>query len=107
MQLMLPVEHPQRRDLNNEVRARPYEILQAPERLSYLAVLVDEHDRKREWMHLADLYARYGQTLPLQEEKHLRLDLGELRVKVERHHEFTRYKFALQGDFNEPYTDPR
>jgi len=106
MQLMLPVEHPQRRDLNNEVHARPYEILQALERLSYLAVLVDEHDRKREWMHLADLYARYGQTLPLQEEKHLRVDLGELRVKVERHNEFTRYKFVLQGNLNDPYTDP-
>ena len=106
MSLPLPVEHPQRHELNNEVHARPYEMLQAPERMSYLAVLVDEHDRKREWTHLAELCAHYGQTLPPQEEKHVRLDLGELRVQVERHQEFTRYKFVRLGEYDEPYADP-
>ena len=106
MLLPLPIEYSQRRELNNEVHARPYEMLNAPERMSYLAVLVDDKDRKREWMHLADLCARYGQTLTQQESKHLRLELGELRIKVERHQEFTRYKFVIHGEYDEPYDDP-
>lgn len=106
MSLHLPIDYPQRRELNNEVHARPYEMLQAPERMSYLAVLVDEHDRNREWAHLADLCARYGQSLPPQEDKHLRLDLGELRVKVERHQEFTRYKFVRHGEYDDPFANP-
>lgn len=102
----LPADYPQRRELNDEVQARPYEMLQAPERMSYLAVLVDDNERQREWQHLADLAQRHGQNLRPQEEKHLRLDLGEFRVKVERHQEFTRYKFVRQGEYNEPYADP-
>lgn len=102
----LPIEYPLRHELNNEVHARPYEILQAPERISYLAMLVDEDDRKREWKHLADLCARHGQTLLQDEDKHLRLVVGKLRVKVERHQQFTRYKFVLHGEYNDPFGEP-
>ena len=103
---ILPAEHSQRHELNNEVHARPYVILQAPEQISYLALLVNEQEREDEWAHLARLCALYGQTLPQQQEKHLHLVLGKLRIQVERHQEFTRYKFVRQGGEGDLYSNP-
>lgn len=102
----LPAEHSQRYELNNEVHARPYVILQAPEQISYLAVLVNKQEREREWAHLAELCAHHGQTLPQQEDKHLHLTLGNLRIQVERHQAFTRYKFVRHGEQDDLYSHP-
>jgi len=102
----LPNDFPQRHELNNEVHARPYEILHAPEQISYLAVLVNEHERVREWEHFSILLAHYGQTLPQQERNHLNLNLGDLRIKIERHQEFTSYKFIRHGEYDDPFNTP-
>ncbi|MDO9010795.1 MAG: DUF3422 domain-containing protein [Gallionella sp.] len=102
----LPKDYPQRHELNNEVHARPYAILHAPERVSYLAVLVNEQDREREWEHFSRLFTHYGQTLSQQEHNHLNLNLGDLRIKIERHQEFTSYQFICHGEYDNLYNAP-
>jgi uncharacterized membrane-anchored protein len=96
-------EHPMRRRLHDEINARPYEPLESPERISYLAYLVDEREREREAAHIAELCRHYGQSLPAAERKCFHLRLGELRVKVEWHEEFTRYTFILAGAADDPF----
>ena len=44
----LPPDHPQRVELNDEVHARPPEMLEAPVRVSFLALLSDQAERDRE-----------------------------------------------------------
>ena len=103
----VPEDYALRRELNDEVHTHQYEKLVPPERVSYIALLVGEAERAREWDHLAALCAMYGKSLlDPRESKNLHMDLGGFRLKVERHQEFTRYTFVLQGPFDEPFADP-
>ncbi len=86
----LPVDHPARMPLNNEVHARPPEALPARVRLTYL-VLFGELDMTP----LADLCDRFGVDPPAQGTNHFSADLGPFRLKWERHTEFTRYWFFV------------
>jgi uncharacterized membrane-anchored protein len=87
----LPADHPQRRALADEVHARPPEALATPSRASHLAVLVDAADREREREHLAVLCRLHGLVLPAADANHLILSLGAVRLKWERHGEFSGY----------------
>ncbi|NNM83485.1 MAG: DUF3422 domain-containing protein [Burkholderiales bacterium] len=102
----VPEDYFLRRQLNDEVHTHQYERLSPPERMSFIALLVDEADRAMEWKHLSSLCALYGMDLPEQGAKNIHLDLGEFRLKVERHQEFTRYTFVKQGEFGDPFADP-
>ena len=53
--MTLPPSHPRRVVLNDEVHARPYQTLQAPQRASYLAMLAQPAEREREYAHVAGL----------------------------------------------------
>jgi uncharacterized membrane-anchored protein len=99
-------QHPLRTRLHDEINARPYEPLESPERVSFLAVAVDEEERARETTHLAELCRHFGQELPAEDGKCLKLHLGELRIKVDRHEEFTRYQFILRGTAADPFAEP-
>jgi uncharacterized membrane-anchored protein len=99
-------DHPLRFRLHDEINAHPYEPLQSPERVSYLAYLVDEQERSRELAHVEELCRHFGQTPPRAEDRHCRIVLGGLRVKIERHEEFTRYTFILSGPYGDPFADP-
>jgi uncharacterized membrane-anchored protein len=98
-------QHPLRARLHDEINARPYEPLESPERVSFLAVAVDEEERAAEAAHLAELCRHFGQELGDGHGKCLKLELGKLRVKVDRHEEFTRYKFALRGTASDPFAE--
>ena len=95
--LALPEDHPQRRSLADEVHARPFEPVATPSRLSYVALLVDPDQREPERAHLARLLARFGQPAPDPQATHLRAALGPLRLKWERHGEFSGYTFIAPG----------
>lgn len=92
----LPDDHAQRYALAAEVHARPPESLQAPARASYLALLVDPDARSRELEHVAALCARFAQPPP-DGSTHFRAALGNLRLKWERHGEFSGYTFFADG----------
>lgn len=103
--LALPPDHPQRRSLADEVHARPPEPLQTPARASHLAVLVDASQRQSERLHLAALCAALGSPLPSNDTNHLSLPLGPLRLKWERHGEFSGYTFIVDGQGSKGFDD--
>ena len=93
----LPQDHPQRLELANEVHARPHEALHTPERASYVAVTFKGDQRDAERGHLAKLCAAFGVAVPHPDANHLVAELGELRLKWERHAEFSGYTFFVRG----------
>jgi uncharacterized membrane-anchored protein len=101
----LPADHPLRRELHAEIHARPPESLAAPLRLTFLALYSDPAARETEWRHVRALASRYGVELPEHSVNHASVDLGSLRLKWERHSEFTRYKFIVPGAGSDPLTD--
>jgi uncharacterized membrane-anchored protein len=102
----LPPDHPLRGELHEEVHARPSEALQAPLRVTYLALVSDPASRAQEWQHVRALAARYGVTAPPQDVNHFSADLGPFRLKWERHSEFARYKFIAAGAADRLFAQP-
>jgi len=93
----LPPDHPQRQALADEVHARPFEPVRAPTLVGYLAVLVPEPARAAERDHLARLAQRFDAAAPGPGETLWRASLAGLRVKWERHGEFSGYLFLRPG----------
>ena len=106
MATLVPADHPQRQELNDEVHARPPEALTAPVRLSFLALHSELANREREWRHVEALLERFGRSPPTAVGSHLSIDLGPFRLKWERHTEFTRYKVIVPGPFADPFEPP-
>ena len=103
---LLPPDHPERFALAEEVHARPSEALTAPSRASYVAVMIDADHRAGELAHLATLCERYGVAPPAKDVTHLRMSLGPLRVRWERHGEFSSYTFIVGELSAEPFSLP-
>ncbi|MFO1338238.1 MAG: DUF3422 domain-containing protein [Burkholderiaceae bacterium] len=102
----LPPAHPHRQALANEVHARPPEALATPSRVSYVAVLIDPAARAAETAHLVALCAQHGAPLPPAGANHHSAQLGELKLKWERHGEFSGYTFIVPGQSPVPYSEP-
>lgn len=95
----LPRDYPERFVLADEVHARPYEALDTPELASYLAVLVEPGERAAERAHLVALCDRFGVAPPSESSSHFRGVFGAVRLKWERHGEFSAYTtFVHVGD---------
>lgn len=101
----LPIDHPLRRALNDEVHARPTDSLQAPVRLSYLA-LMGSGSRADDIAMLTRLVEGTGAPKPAADANHFSANLGALRIKWERHTEFCRYTFYVQGVEKKPFSEP-
>jgi uncharacterized membrane-anchored protein len=100
-------ECPERKQLNDEIHARPYAEVATPEQVSYIALLVDRDERLREIAHLRALCEHY--QLPAPDSlpgKEFHIDCGAFRLKMELHAEFTHYKFFRHADFTDPFADP-
>lgn len=105
--MQLPQNHPQRVELNDEVHARPPEALVPPLRLTYLAMFTGGLPRELTWEYVCELTSRYGVPAPSKGQNHFSADLGPFRLKWERHTEFNRYKFILNGaDPDAPFASP-
>ena len=102
----LPADHPERFALAEEVHARPPELLSTPSRASYLAVLVDADERARETAHLARLCERFAVPPPAREPTHFSARLGALRLKWERHGEFSSWTLIAPGVESAPFAEP-
>jgi uncharacterized membrane-anchored protein len=101
-----PGNHPLRLALADEFHARPHEALVAPLRATHLAVLVDGEQRGRERAHVAALCEAHGANPPAPDAIHFSAELGDVRLRWERHNEFSSYTFFRQGagpaHFGEP-----
>jgi uncharacterized membrane-anchored protein len=103
---LFPPDHPQRIELADEVHARPPEPLATPARASYVAVLVDSEMRDAELRHLQTLCKRHDVAPPPHDATHFRVTLGAVRLKWERHGEFSGYTFSVQGLADRPFDEP-
>ncbi|NNM60548.1 MAG: DUF3422 domain-containing protein [Steroidobacteraceae bacterium] len=100
---MLPENHAQRRELNDEVHARPAGALRAPSRISYLAMLSPAEARDDEWRRVRELAASRGVRAPVERVNHFSAELGGFLLRFERHSEFARYMFVLSGAGPDPF----
>ncbi|MEO7432316.1 MAG: DUF3422 domain-containing protein [Dokdonella sp.] len=104
--MMLGPQHPSRREISEEVHARPSDSLEAPSRATYVAVLIPPADRKREIEHLADLCSRFAVDPPDTASSHFTARLGGLTIKWERHGEFSGYTVVVPGVGATPFDQP-
>jgi len=98
-----PPDHAQRYLLAEEVHARPPEAIHSPARISYVAVLVGPEQREAELRHLAQLCQQRGVSPPADNASHFRAEIGPLRLKWERHGEFSGYTFSVAGADGAPF----
>jgi uncharacterized membrane-anchored protein len=96
-------EHGLRRALAGEVHARPYEQLTAPVRASHLAILHEGLEGDAERAFLAELLSSHGAEPPGEGANHFSRDLGGLRLRWERHGEFSTYTFLRFDAFDQPF----
>lgn len=89
----LPPDDPLRRVLHEEVHARPPALLVAPERIVHLALRLSPGDLSAEEAALSALAAAHGLPAPDPHKGFVWLDCGALRVKWERHTEFSGWTF--------------
>ncbi len=95
--MKLPAHHPLRLQLSDEVHSRPPEPLVSPVRLSYIALMSPSAQRDAEWERVRELGRRFGVTVPAGPVSHFSETFGRFRLKWERHTEFSRYTFIVQG----------
>lgn len=94
-------DHPLRRQLNDEVHARPYELLAAPLRLEHHARLTDDVALERAL--LAELCQAHGLAAPGPSANFLSLDFDHWRLRWERHTEFSTWTLIVPGPFDAPF----
>ena len=103
---LIPTDHPDRFALAEEAHSRPPEALETPTRATYVAVLIEQDDREREQAHLAALCELYAVAPPPPGATHFSAPLADLRVKWERHGEFSGYTFFATGRSPKPFSEP-
>jgi uncharacterized membrane-anchored protein len=103
-------EHADRRAVSGEVHARPYPLMRAPEQASHLAILSGE-DAAEDHALLARLCTLVGHPPPPPGVNHYAFEFdgtgqGAVRLRWERHTEFSTYTFfrPLAGD--DPFAEP-
>lgn len=104
---MLLREHPERRAVSNEVHSRPYPTLRAPEQVSHLAILSGEAAAAEDRATLARLCALLGCDPPAEGTTFFAASAGTLRLRWERHTEFSTFTFMRPlGEEEEPFAAP-
>ncbi len=98
-------EHPLRQTLAEELHARPHGVVDAPAKISQIAVINDEDSAEADHRHLTRLCRAFKATPPPAGINHLTQDVGPFRLKWERHTEFTTYTFIQEAPFEQPFKD--
>lgn len=103
----LPPDHVERLTLAHEVHARPPVPLQAPARATHVAVLIDSSQREDEFRHLVQLCEQHGAAAPASGTTQFSVTLrAGLRLKWERHGEFSSYGIHADGPEPQPFASP-
>ena len=103
---LLPPDLPERGLLAAEAHARPPEPVTAPSRASYVAVRIPYTGRDAELAHIVALCHRFDVPPPAPAATQWANNLGSLRVKWERHGEFSSYTFFKPGLGCTPFDAP-
>lgn len=86
-------EHPQRRQLNDEIHSRSPADIPGALMCSHLAFVTGENGHAEEKVALRSLASLFGASIPQSFGNHLDLDLGRMQLIWERHTEFSTYTF--------------
>ncbi len=96
-------EYQQRETLHGELNAVAYELLAAPAQLSHLVLLSDRQWVDEELKLISNLCAHYDVIPPNNHNNDFSVDLGALRLRWERHTEYSTYTFFCEGPFETPF----
>lgn len=99
-------EHPLREALAREMHARPSGVVDAPAKISYLAVVNGETGVDADRQHLNKLCSVFKAPPPPGDATHFVGSMGRFRLKWERHTEFATYTFISEEPFEQPFKDP-
>ncbi|MDA0305076.1 MAG: DUF3422 domain-containing protein [Proteobacteria bacterium] len=99
-------EHPLRETLAREMHARPFGVVDAPAKISYLAVVNGEISDDAERQHLSNLCSVFKVPPPPGDATHFAENMGRFRLKWERHTEFATYTFICEEPFEQPFKEP-
>jgi uncharacterized membrane-anchored protein len=94
--------HPARHLLHNELHARPFVAMKAPENISHIAMLCGEGTANVDLAHLAKLCDSFDISAP-EQGNYFYGDFGSFRLKWERHTEFCTYTFHYDPPDDEPF----
>lgn len=101
----LPQLHPLRDELYAEPHARPFPWVQAPVRVSHLAILADPGEAAAHRARLAALAEVHGVDPPGPDTMAWYADFPGFTVRWERHTEFCTYTFLRPDGVDSPFTD--
>lgn len=96
-------DHPQRFNLNNEVHARPYQIMSSPLRVTHLALLSDERNKELEL--IGELCDRFDINRPNLEVNFYIGDFPLFQLRWERHTEFSTYTISVERSQALPFEE--
>ncbi len=89
--------HPMRQALYDELHSRPFQVIPSPARITHLAVMCNAEQRAQQFEHLKALYRHFAVEPPINDELCYHADFDHLRVRREKHMEFTTYTFINTG----------
>ena len=101
----LPQLHPLRDELYAEPHARPFPWVQAPVRVSHLAILADPGEAAAHRACLETLAQVHGVAPPAPDTMAWYADFPGFTVRWERHTEFCAYTFLRPDGVDSPFTD--
>jgi uncharacterized membrane-anchored protein len=104
--MSLPPDHVLRKELNDEVHARPPLEMETPAKISYFVLLSDAGNREAERDHLRRLFERMDRPAPTISGSHLTADFSNFRLKWERHTEFARYTIVSGSNADDALAYP-
>ena len=91
-------QYPQRHALHNEVHARPPGSMVAPAAIAHVVMLTSPNEREASRAHVSDLLRKQHLPLPDTGSTHIRMDLGQYRLRWEMHTEFVTWTFTRPLD---------
>ncbi len=99
-------EYAERRLLHMELNADIYELVNIPLQLSHLVLLSDRQWINRERDLIVELCEQFNVSISNDSFDQISIDLGDLRMRWERHTEYSTYTFYYAGLFDIPFTTP-
>jgi len=101
--MRLPIDHPQRYALNNEIHARAPQDVEAPSQISFLALTYSAAEKDQARDDLARLCEMAGAPPPPPDALHFRTSFGQIELNWERHTEFATFTFARHVAYAHPF----
>jgi len=99
-------EYAEREMLHSELNAEVYELINIPSQLSQLVLLSDRQQTNRERELVIQLCEHFGVKILNNAFDQLSVELGDFRLRWERHTEYSTYIFYRDESFEEPFAKP-